>query len=108
MSKKQKENKENKNEDIKDKKLYLNDDEKRNIASRQGLMREHEFYQHLLNNSIVEYLKAVVYKRLGLDPTQDYPLSNDGSYLLIERKETNVESSPAGKEMRNNQDGTKV
>lgn len=66
------------------KKLYLTEDERKNINSRQNLMAEHNFYVYLLNNAIVEYLKGVVYTRLGLDKSKDYPLSTDGMYLIIE------------------------
>lgn len=66
------------------KKLFLTDEEHRNIKSRQSLLAEHNFYLHLLNNAIVDYLKQVVYPRLGLDTTKDYALDNDSKCILIE------------------------
>jgi len=68
----------------------LNDEEKKNIQSRQMLIREHEFYIHMINNSIVEFLKGKVYPRLGLDVTKDYPLSEDLTQVLIEEEHAKV------------------
>jgi len=68
------------------KKLYLTEEERKNINSRQNMLAEHNFYMHMINNSIVDYLKGVVFPRLGLDVKKDYPLSNDGTYLIIEEE----------------------
>lgn len=68
------------------KKLFLTEDELKNIRSRQALYNEHQFYMYMTNNEIVNYLKGVIYKRLGLDTTKDYALSSDSTYLIIEEK----------------------
>jgi hypothetical protein len=85
------------------KKMFLSDEEKKNIRSRQGLLAEHNFYMHMLNNAIVEYLKQVVYVRLGLDVTKDYPLSNDGQYLILESEASEAKEVKEVKERKKNE-----
>lgn len=70
----------------KPKKLYLTEEERGNIQSREIQLRTHEYHVHLVNNDIVAYIKDKVYKRLGLDPNKDYPLAGGGTYLIVEEE----------------------
>ncbi len=69
------------------KKYSLSEAEKNNLGARQQLAREHNLIANALNNDTVGYIYSVVYKRLGIDPSKNYELSQDNSTLTIKEED---------------------
>lgn len=67
----------------KSKTYSLNDSEKRNIESRQELIKQYQYLIHLVNNDIVGYIKYGVYPRIGVEEKENYTLSPDLAFIEI-------------------------
>jgi len=67
----------------KDKKYFLSEDEKTNITSRQGLIKQYQYIIHVINADIQAYTNFVVCPRVGISEGKNYILSQDNSFITL-------------------------
>lgn len=82
----------NKTEEKKPKEYSLTNEEHASLMWRVRESGMHVFYQKLIDNNIVDFIKTTVYARLKLDPNREYSLSEDGKKIFIE--EANEQTMP--------------
>lgn len=71
------------NQSSTEKKYFLETEEKTNIGSRQGLIKQYQYIIHVINADIQAYTNFVVCKRLGIPEGKNYILSADNEYITL-------------------------
>ena len=65
------------------KKLYLTEEERTNVSSRENLIKEYQYLIHVVGVDIETYVRYAVLKRLGLPVDTTYTLAKDNAFLEV-------------------------
>lgn len=64
-------------------KLFLTEDETKNIQSRQDLIKQYQYLIHVINADIQAYMHYQVLKRLAVPEGKNYILSTDNTFITL-------------------------